>query len=203
MLQVHLLGHLRVLMNDEPWPFHSRPKALPLWAYLLLHHDHPLSRDQIAFALWPDTSEGEARANLRRHLHHLQNALPAAPQPWLLATARTIQWNPNAAYWLDVAAFEQLCHDEAAPGAAVALYTGDLLERLDEEWLLPERERLRVLYQASLLRHTRACQATRAYGAAITSAQRMVRHDPLHEDAQRLLMTLHYESGDRAGGLAA
>src|SRR5262249_29502958 len=39
------------------------------------------------------------------------------------------------------------------------------------------------------------------YGAAISYAQRLLRHDPLHEAAYQHLMRLHAASGDRASAV--
>ena len=48
-----------------------------LIAYLILHGDTPQPREQLAFVLWPASSESQARTNLRQLLHHLKRALPA------------------------------------------------------------------------------------------------------------------------------
>lgn len=47
--------------------FSAPPKTLPLLAFLLLHSDQPVNRETLAFTLWPDETETNARANVRRH----------------------------------------------------------------------------------------------------------------------------------------
>ncbi|MBV8067168.1 MAG: hypothetical protein JO113_04255, partial [Candidatus Eremiobacteraeota bacterium] len=112
MLDVALLGHLRLSCDGKYLRFAGRPKVAPLLAYLLLNCRQPASRDSVAFALWPDESEDAARANLRRHLHYLREILPVSGIPWLIADAHTVRWNPAVAVRVDVTEFE-----EAAAGA--------------------------------------------------------------------------------------
>ncbi len=76
MLNIHLFGNQRVLQNEATLKFSAPPKATPLWAYLLLHRRQPVPRTTLAYTLWPDDSEDEARKNLRRHVYQLQRALP-------------------------------------------------------------------------------------------------------------------------------
>jgi len=204
MLRIHLLGHLQILVDGSQWKLTARPKTLPLWAYLLLHRAGPVSREAVTFTLWPDETETAARANLRRHLHGLQRKLPPASpnQPWLLVDAAEVQWNPAADFWLDVAEFERLSSEDGSLAGAVALYAGDLLQDVYEDWLFYERERLRALYQADLAQLIRIGRSCGDYARAIAWAQQLLRHDPLHEDAMRQLLALRYESGDRTGAVA-
>ncbi|HEX3466101.1 MAG TPA: AAA family ATPase, partial [Candidatus Elarobacter sp.] len=204
MLRVRLLGRPRLALDDVPISGAARPKVVPLLAYLLLNRQAPIPRRVLASALWPDHTDDEARANLRRHLHYLQHHLPPAPRerPWLLADAAYVRWNPGAELELDVAEFERLAALPHRLGDAVALYGGELLEQSDEEWLAPERERLRELYLHALSAHVGALRAARDHDAALAAARRLLHADPWREDALRTLLALRYEIGDRAGALA-
>lgn len=204
MLRIHLFGQLRVVDGETPLTFAGRPKLLPLWAYLLLHRHQPLPRERVAFALWPDEPEAIARANLRRHLYHLQRALPSAEpsRPWILSATNHLQWNPEAPYTLDVAEFERLSQSDETLADAIACYRGDLLEQLYEDWILYERERLRDQYLTCLSRMALRLRSARRYPEALQYAQELLRLDPLREDTLRQLLALRYEMGDRAGALA-
>jgi predicted ATPase/DNA-binding SARP family transcriptional activator len=207
MLSIYLFGQLRVLAGSPadgaPHPFRGLPKTLPLWAYLLLHHKQALKRDRLAFTFWPDASEELARTNLRRHLHDLRRALPApSPDaPWLLVEGESVQWNPDAPYWLDVAEFERLSATPEGLAAAVSLYTEDLLPEVYDDWIFFERERLRNLLFADLERLIAQYQARGDLKRAIACAGQILRHDPLREETARLLMTLHHRAGDRNAAL--
>lgn len=203
MIQIMLLGGLRLRVDGQPYKFSALPKTTPLLAYLLLNAIAPAARDHVAYTLWPDVGESEARGNLRRHLHDLRRALPPAPaeQPWFLIDHDTIQWNPAAAAWIDVIAFEQESAQPDRLADAVAHYTGDLLPNLYEDWVIIQRERLRTLFLDTLTRLVYQHHAAKDYDRAIAWAQELLRHEPLREDMVRQLMTLRYESGDRAGAL--
>src|SRR5918998_5033862 len=90
-LSVRLLGELELRLGDRPLPPLESARAESLLAYLLIHRDAPQLRQRIAFLLWPDSSEAQARTNLRHVLHKLRRALPDADLR-LAVTARTLQW---------------------------------------------------------------------------------------------------------------
>jgi DNA-binding SARP family transcriptional activator/tetratricopeptide (TPR) repeat protein len=204
-LRIYLLGQPRFVSAGEPYRFAAPPKALSLVAYLLVHRSVPLSREKLAFTLWEDDTEDGARANFRRHLHHIQKALPQAPPdvPWIIADADAVQWNPASDYWLDVAEFDRLAKAPASRTEAVEQYGGDLLDTLYDEWLLPERDRLRNLFLATLAELLIEARGRRDFNGAVALAQRILTSDPWREDTLRQLMAVRYESGDRAGALAA
>ncbi len=54
-----------------------------------------------------------------------------------------VRWNHEADVWIDVWAFADLLRDDSRLEEAVALYQGDLLQDLYDDWVLPERDRWR------------------------------------------------------------
>ena len=203
--RIYLLGQPRLVFEGEPYKVPSRPKALALLAYLLLHRSCALAREKLAFTLWEDDPEEDARANLRRHLHLLSQALPPAPSQvaWILADTDTVQWNPQANAWVDVDEFKRLAEIGADRAKAVDLYSGDLLEASYDEWVFAERDRLRNTYLLLLADLVIECRGRRDFAHAADYAQRILTNDPWREDTLRQLMSVRYESGDRAGALAA
>ncbi len=211
MLRIYLLGRPYFLLDETPVEFAALPKIWPLWAYLLMHSSLPVKRETVAFTLWPDSPEVLARANLRRHLHDLKRILPAEQSSssptassggdWLLVTPRTIQWNPECAYWLDLEEFERLSQSPDTLAEAATLYRGDFLKNSYDDWLFYERERLRDLYLADLNQLTMRSRAERDYALAATYAHRMLELDPFREDALRQAVAMRYEAGDRSGAL--
>ncbi len=203
MLRIHLFGSLRLFYNDQPQRFSALPKTLPLFAYLLLHRDAPLPRTTVAFTLWPDVDEETARNNLRRHLYELRRVLPQSPAgaPWVLTDHTTVHWNWSAPYWLDVEQLETLSRDPAQLDVAAALYVGDLLPDVAEEWLVVPREQLRNCLFDTLVRAGRRHRSHGDLPAALAAAARLLHHDPLREDIVREVMALRAECGDSAGAL--
>lgn len=212
-LHVHLLGTFRLVYGDEPLTNITAPRQRSLLTYLLLNREAPQSRRHIAFTFWPESTESQARTNLRKLLYALRNELADADR-FLQADRSTVQWNPEAPFTLDVAAFEarldraaraKEAGDHAAVRAALAEavdgYGGDLLLGTYEEWLLAERERLRQAYRDALEALTRLCEEQRDDDAAITYAQHLLQHDPLREATYRRLMRLHARNGEPTSAL--
>ena len=149
-LRIRLLGELELRLGSDPLPPLESARAESLLAYLLLHREAPQSRQHLAFLLWPDSSEGQARTNLRHLLHTLRHALPA-PDRFLDVTPRTLQWRPDAPYWLDVAAFREAVARAATRRPTTSTHCGKpppsiratSLQGCYDEWLQAERETLR------------------------------------------------------------
>lgn len=198
-LHLHLLGQLRLFWQDQPYPFKALPKVEPLLAYLLLNQATPTQRESLAFRLWPDATEKQAKGRLRRHLYDLRRALPDVPeeQAWLQITAQTVQWNPAASYWLDTAAFEHLSQQSSRLAEATALYTGQLLPDVDESWLLPVRQRLQIVYQQNLNQLIEQSWQTDDYRQALHHCRQLLAQDTLDEEAIRQQLALLYAAGDR------
>jgi DNA-binding SARP family transcriptional activator/predicted ATPase len=212
-LHVQLLGDFRLVYGDEPVTDVGTTRSQSLLAYLVLHRGATQPRQHLAFLFWPDSTEAQARNNLRQALHQLRHALADADR-FLSVDTTTLCWRANAPFSLDVADFERtLAVADAAertadPAAlraaleqAVRLYRGDLLPSCYDEWILPEREQLHQQCQVAIERLIRLIEEQRDYATAIHYAQRLLRHDPLQEDAYLCLMRLHARNNDRAGAL--
>lgn len=215
MLTVSLLGDFSIRRDGAPVAHLDTSRLQSLLAYLLLHRDAPQSRAYLAYLFWPDTTEGQARTNLRNLLHYLRRALPDADS-YLDISAQTLQWRSDAPLALDVADFEAALAQaeqagragaaaaaQAALERAVALYRGDLLPSCYDDWIIPCREGLRQAYLNGLERLVQIVEGQRDYATAIGYAQRLLRHDPLHEATYRHLIRLHALNGDRASALRA
>ena len=204
--RIRLLGQFDLRLGGDVVPPLDSVRAESVLAYLLLHAGAAAPRQHLAFLLWPDSTDAQARTNLRHVLHTLRRRLPDADR-YLEVTPRTLRWRAESPYWLDVAAFEQLLAHEQAQGRrtvlreAVELYAGDLLEGRYDEWLLGERERLRHRQLDALAELAGICEARGDLAEAIWHAQRLLRGDPLREETYRQLMRLHNACGDRARAL--
>jgi DNA-binding SARP family transcriptional activator len=203
MLDVRLFGQPEVRYAGQPVKFAKRSTTLAMLAVLLLKRGHVVSRESLAFTLFPETDETAALGELRRYLYLANKALPECDTgPWIVTDADTVRWNDAAGASIDFIEFERLSGDAATYERAVDLYTGDLLESVYDDWALPERERLRSRYLNVLDRLVDRCRTERDYGSAIAYAKRILATDPWREDTLRILVSLRYESGDTAGALA-
>ncbi len=216
-LAIYLLGPIQVRLNGEPLFELRSNKALALLAYLATEADRVHRREKLAGMLWPDYTESSARANLRRALADLRQAIDddAASPLYLHATRQTIQFNPTSDAWVDVTAFTGLVtrtvHGSSVDQLeqAIALYRGPFLEQFFvpdsacyEEWLLLTRERLQRLTVEALSRLTGEYEEQGEYKHALRHARRMLELDPWQEKAQRAVMRLLALSGQRVAALA-
>jgi DNA-binding SARP family transcriptional activator len=211
-VRIRLLGELDIRgAGGEPIAPIESARARSLLAYLLLHDTAPQSRQRLAFLLWPDSAEGQARTNLRHVLHTLRTTGPELV-PFLDVTPHTVRWDATPGCWTDVGAFAAALAraagaepagdvELAALGDAVDLYGGDLLDGCYDDWLLEERGRFRDRYLWAL-RRLAGLLATRGdHGEAIRLGRELLRLDPLREDTYRVLMRIHDAEGDRASAV--
>ncbi|HEX5163901.1 MAG TPA: AAA family ATPase [Thermomicrobiales bacterium] len=143
----------------------------------------------------------------------MRQALPVIGD-FLQADTQILRWRSDRLFTLDILDFERAiaqagaAEREGDPRAlrsalvqAIQTYGGDLLPGCYDEWLLDERERLRLQYDTALERLVDCLEEQREYALAITYAQRLLRRDPLHEATYRRLMRLHGLNNDRASAL--
>jgi DNA-binding SARP family transcriptional activator len=172
-----------------------------LLAYLLLHREASVSRRKLAFLFWPDSSEGQARTNLRHLIHELRCALPQSEQ-FLVGDQDTVGWNLTAPYSLDVADFDRLAAQKGSPEAlrqAVNLYRDELLPGVYPDWILAERARLEQQYKDALIELSAHYEEQGNYLESIQVTRQLLLKDPLSEPVYCSLMRLHAWQGDRAG----
>lgn len=201
-LRIELLGGFRLAYHGQPVAgVHSRQQAL--LACLILNRGRPLLRTQVAALFWPDSSDSQALTNLRRELHNLRRALPEADRR-LRIEAASVGWHGGPPS-CDVCDFEAAVERGGLDDlqAAVRVYAGDLLPECYDDWIVPERERLRAMLIDTLKRVITGLEERRAYADALQHARRLIALNPLEEGAYRSLMRLHALQGDRAGALRA
>jgi DNA-binding SARP family transcriptional activator len=172
------------------------------------------AREALADLFWGEQPEDRARSCLSTALWRLKQALEPDGVPhgaFLVSGPATVGFNSASDHWLDVAAFEEGVaplrtlrsgadngHDWSRVEAAVAHYTGDLLEGFYDDWALRERERLRLLYLESLSKLLRHYSETGTTDDAIRCGQQILTLDPLREDIHREVIRLHVRRGHRA-----
>jgi predicted ATPase/DNA-binding SARP family transcriptional activator len=200
-LDIQVLGTFSVTYNQHPIPQVNTPRLQSLLTYVLLHRDAPIHRQTIASLFWPETSDTQARTNLRRLLHQLKAAFPEISS-YLLLEPTTLSWNTTSSYRLDLEEFENTAinaREISELQAAMELYSGDLLPHVYEDWLVTERERLGDSYENVLQRLAECLESEGDFRNAIRVVQQSLHRDPLREETYHQLMRLYARSGDRAG----
>jgi DNA-binding SARP family transcriptional activator len=188
-LAISLFGPFSVLVNGAPLPRLRWRKQEALLALLTLRHDRPVERTWLAALLWPEASDSQGLATLRRYLTGLRSALgPAAPRLYA-PTPATLSLDLTGAT-VDLIAFDAALDRGAreALGAAVSLYRGPLLEGWTDDWVVEERSRREQAYLQALERLAIDAIERDDPGGAEQHLRQVIAVDPLRESAQRALM---------------
>ncbi len=211
-LSVQLLGGFNLTYNDQEIKALRAERLILLLSYLFLNSEKPIPRKQLAFTFWADTTEEQARTNLRNLFHHLRKAFPEI-DTFLEIEGQTVQWKSDAAIELDVAEFKSALakakntKDDSTRIAhfkeAINIYRGELLPGYYEDWVLSHREEVHQSYLTSLSQLAKLLENSRQYEEAIEVTNRLIRSESLNESAYQLAMRLHALNDDRAGALQA
>lgn len=198
-LDIRLFGHATITIDGVPVKFAKRSTTLAMIAYLVLKRGQPVSRDALAYLMFPEADEATALSELRRYLYRANKSLAT---PWIVVDAETVRWNAQGGAFVDVLEFDRLSADPQGQERAIELYAGDLLADIYDDWVLAERESFRSRYLTLLKHALDKHRADRQFEKAIGDAKRILLTDPWREDALRDLVALRYESGDTSGALA-
>jgi DNA-binding SARP family transcriptional activator len=213
-----MLGKLRVRRSGELLRGLETRKTQELLSYLLLYRCRPHARDALADVLRGDHSTEQSRKYLRQTLWHLQVALngpdEAGSQRLLQVEGDWVGIDPEAPLWLDLSQLEHAYATvEGVPGREIdpqtaamirevaQLYQGDLLEGLNPDWCLFEREQLKQM-QMSLLDKLMLFHSSRGeYESSLYYGARVLRLDRASERVHRRMMRLHQLAGDRTAAM--
>ena len=213
MLHVSLLGE-QTITDDRGGSVRARSsRAVVLVAFLVVHAGSPQARQRIAGLFWPESTDAQALTNLRRELHHLRQVL--GDEPSLVVTSRDLCWRDTKTCHVDVRVFDterNAAVAAAAAGddhgilshgaAAIAVYQGELLPGVYEDWLFEARSQLerQCVDVCDLVAAARA--RTGDLAGAVAAARRRVQLQPLEEFGYRTLMKFQADLGDRSGAVS-
>lgn len=205
--QVQLLGNLRFQFDDHSeCQLKKSTRIQLLIAYLLLNRERSCRRDEIAFCFWPDTTDRQARTNLRKLIYDTRKRVSIMDK-LICVDDDSLQWQPLIPVSLDVKEFEKaLLAAAQMPDAdsqhktlkeAVDLYSADLLVGHYQDWILPERDRLRELHLNALEDLMDLSEEQGDLRCAIRYGHRLLRYDRLHESTYCALIRLYRLCGER------
>ncbi len=211
-LRMRFLGGMQINLDGRSVIDDLPAKALALVCYLAVTGEAH-TRSALAGLLWSDFSEHRARSNLRDTVAVLRRS-PVAP--YLEITRRTIRFNVDSSYRLDVDAFQNglevgyqaLPADSSGLEKAVTLYDGEFLAgfqvakaALFEEWITRRSQQLDLLAAEALQRLVDHHLDVGRYDGGIDYAYRLLNLDPWREEAHRNLMLLLMLKGDHDAAL--
>lgn len=218
MLKVKLFGTGQASFEDRPLASFPSQQPHLFLCYLLLNSKYPHLRDQLASVFWGEYSTQASRKYLRNGLWKLRqmfDAVQVCMDDYLFVSDESVTFMRTSPYWLDVEAFEtavEACQDVAGQdltpehasemGAAVELYSGDLLEGADYDWCIYERERLSLLYLSALSKLMAYHEAQGTFERGLAYGERILGRDNTREKVHLRMMRLYWQAGNRSAALA-
>jgi DNA-binding SARP family transcriptional activator/pimeloyl-ACP methyl ester carboxylesterase len=212
-LKLFLLGppHLEIDGRAQSIPLR---KAMALLVYLAVTR-RPHTRDELAAFFWPESDQVTSRADLRRTLYKLKGIIG---EGFLQTAGDQIAVAAGDHTWSDVQAFEEKvrgCRFEAESDDCYALlaeaaecYAGDFMAGFTlpdcpqfDEWQFFQQESLRQELTQVLDALSAAAARTGRLQEALHATRRRVALDGLNEPAQRRLMELYFQTGQKAAAL--
>jgi DNA-binding SARP family transcriptional activator len=209
-VQVRLLGGFAVSHNGVPIADLNQSRFKDLLGFLIVHHATPLSRAQIAFTLWPDSSDTQAQTNLRNTLFRMRRVFPKLDE-CLTSNRQELAWRSDAPCSVDLIYFEEALDsasqarrtgdsqaEERALAEGVKHYGGELLPDIFADWALLRRAVLQDLFLGALTRLSEFAVAAGDHQRAQELMRRYIQEEPLDEAAYQRLMHLYQSTGKRA-----
>lgn len=198
-LEVRLFANPAILQDGVNVGAFSSLQIQRLMAMLTLEPGERLPRSRIAFRLWSDSPEAQARTNLRKLLHQLRRGI-ADIERFIEIGQQSIRWRGNPASRVDVIEFKTAL-GEQDDARAIAVYCGDLLPDCYDDWIIEARRRLREEASEALDRLAAAAEDSGDPPRVIARASERLKLDPCWEPAYRRLMRAHGELGNRAAAM--
>ena len=201
MLEVRLLGQFRVTLDGEVVEIASRP-AQSLFAYLILHPGTEHRREKLAGLFWPDSSESNARNNLRQALWRVRKALGDEEEvegSFILGDSFTLAFNPQSEYWLDASILERDLPTKWSTEELIeiiSLYEGELLPGFYEDWVVLAREHLQASFERKMQRLVERLVGESRWHDVLELGERWIALGQVPELAYRALMIAHGNLGD-------
>lgn len=224
-LAVSLLGSFQATLDGAPLDNFRTDNARGLLCYLITRPGDYFHRDYLAALFWPDSAKEEAQVNLRQTLYRLRQAFPSSEdaQAFLISGHRTLGFNPESDYWLDVQEFTSLLdqckthpHRQIESCAdcmerlqrALDLYQGDFLTGFSlpsgsdlDTWRTITQEELHSRAITALEQLTAYYWKRQVHSEAAAALRRLLALEPWREEDHHQLMQALALDGQPAAAL--
>jgi DNA-binding SARP family transcriptional activator len=190
-----------------------RPRAQSLLMFLATRHGKHVHREELIDTLWPDAGMTSGTRSLQVAISSVRQCLIAAGLDEDCVTRRGDSYAlrllgvHDQLGRFEAAVAESARLETADPARALRarlkaleLYAGDLLPEVGPaEWVIEERDRLRLLAASTAADAARQAARAGDLATGIRAARRSIDLDPYNDPAWRLLITLQQRAGDHSG----
>lgn len=192
-------------VNLSDWKTQS---ARDLYFYFL-NQQEPRTKDQIVLDLWRDTDESHAlKIRFKQDIYRLRRAVGREA---IVFEDETYRFNRDLDYEYDVEAFESYIYRARNVKdiferigyyrKAVDLVQGPYLSDVDADWVLDERQRLKVVYISTLEKLAQQYLDTNQLPECLQTCELALQQDRYNEPVYHLEMRAYAAQGDRASVL--
>jgi DNA-binding SARP family transcriptional activator len=206
-LEVRLFGGLDVSLDETSLGAFPTCWSAGLFAYLALKRGRLIQRDMLATLFWPEETDQQARKKLRTALWRARSHIKRLNGPagtLFKATGQQIGLSREGV-WVDVDQFDTWLSSVKVAGVerieamerSVSLYAGHFMDGYDFEWIVYERERLRLAFLSTLESLLSYHMERQEWALAIQKGHTILGHDPLREHVHQCLMLCHHLMGNR------
>jgi len=204
-LRIFALGEERVerdgvRLNASDW---TAVTAKELFFYLLFNS--PVTREQASLEFWPDADPQKVRSNFHTTLWRARQAVG---EDVILHNGERYLINPDVRIWCDAFEVEELARQgrplpprdaraEDLWSQAAALYGGEFLPGIYQNWADVRRRAFEDLYVESLLSLSECARSRKDFREALRWLGRAMEAEPLSEDVHRALMITYSQMGEK------
>ena len=193
-LAIRLLGEFSVSALGRSIELPTRASQ-SLFAYLCLTSGTAHRREHLAGLLWPDSTETNARNNLRVALWRARKSVEGigGVEGRITASEKSIALRLTPDDWVDARYFDGPLNGATSEQLleAAAAYGGDLLPGFYEDWVILERQRLQAGFEVRMTALLEQLAADRRWPDIRLWGERWIALGQTPEPAYRALMVAH------------
>lgn len=209
--RIEMFGGLKIVYGNRSIARFSTHKTGSLLAYLAFRLGERHPREVLVEMFWPEGDPTAGRHSLNTAVSSLRRQLeaPGSTSGSILCGDRHHVWLERAAITTDVLEFDAALRlvtpseVEAAVALqrAVELFRSGFLPGFYDDWAVDEQRRLAEQFHAAACRLIDLCLESGCVDRALDLGHRLLKIDPLDEQAHLALMRILASSGDTSGAL--
>ncbi|AFG35676.1 LOW QUALITY PROTEIN: hypothetical protein Ferpe_1617 [Fervidobacterium pennivorans DSM 9078] len=174
MLYIKFFGAWKVYKNGSEFNDFTSRKALKILFYILLSDRSKVSVEELLRTFWPGYTYEYSRKNLNAHLYYIRRDLEI-PYDYLKNERDYV--SINLSYFpSDYSEFMKAI-DNADEKKASELYTGFLLDGLEDDWIRKHRAKCQRLYEELLKISSKTQEKnTKVYSSTLLKVKILLEH---------------------------
>ena len=205
-ISIRAFGKMQVKVGDNlvstsDWKSQT---SRDLFFYLLAHTEG-VTKEDVGAAFWPDSTPEELRLRFKNAVYRLRRAIGNDAVTY---SDEIYQFNRASDYDYDVERFLREIHLAQSGNevdsqikhykAAVNYYQGPFLPKIDQTWVLSQREQYQSIFITGALKLANLLLQQGHHGSALQYSKRVLEQDSCSEATHRLIMLTYAAIGDRS-----